>query len=339
MAFLNELKKLESERKWFDLTEYIKHGLTHSSTKKDLDLVISILLNNISKIHPISLTSVIVALFPHITPVKASELIYTCVSTLEAGSVLETNYGQEIITLKLYFYIAAIKQSQLEDIEAQLISLKNSRISNENFNLLYLVAALFYETLGNYEEAQEYLFLHAKQTGTVYDIEKLVELSIRSTTFFDFSAISSFTEFNGMKNTSLKNLFLGFQEANISNIKKKDILNILKISDVEQITVKIYLLKITRICFKSENKFVTFDQLIQELQVDEPTLIKLLLRAMGLKVIRGGWIDSEQRVLFFDGVLPRALTDEEFQKMKTRFTELRGRVEKVIGVLEQKWVL
>lgn len=333
MSFSDEIKSLESERKWFDMIEHIKRGAAASLPSVDLDFSLDILTRNMAKIHPISLTSAIVALLQHISPEKASGIIQAAISTLETGSAIQSNYFQEIATLRLHFYISSIKQRNFENIESQIIALKNTALSNDNLNLLYLVAALFYEGMGNCEEAQSYLFLHAKQTGAVYDIEKLVELSIRSSSFFDFSAISAFSEFDDLSNAPLKNLFLCLSSGNIGNITAKEVSKILKTNNVDRLTTKVHLLNIIRMCFKSEQKFVAFDQLMSELQIDEVALIKLLLRALGLGVVKG-WIDSEERMLFFDSVLPRALNREELQKMKMKFVVWRDRVQKVIDIVK-----
>ncbi|ELA40899.1 uncharacterized protein VICG_02039 [Vittaforma corneae ATCC 50505] len=254
MSFSEELKRLESERKWFDMTEHIKRGVVNSLSDADLDFSLDILSRNAVKIHPMSLTSAIVALFSYISPEKASSIIQTAISTLESSFVSQSSYFQEIATLRLHFYIASIKQKNFENIESQIIALKDAALSNDNLNLLYLVAALFYESTGNCEEAQSYLFLHAKQTGAVYNIEKLVELSIKSSTFFDFSAVSAFKEFDGLSNAPLRNLFLCLSDGDISSINTKDIFNILKTNNVDQLTTKVHLLNIIKICFKSEQK-------------------------------------------------------------------------------------
>lgn len=329
------LKQLVSERKWFDLSELITEWCNDPSFAANSELLLETLSKNMAKIHPLSLTSTIGTLFYHISPETALGIIDKAVSMLEVDTPGENPYFQEIVTLKLFYYIALLKLGRYEDIESRILSLKAANLSNDNMYMLYIVSALFYEGVGNYDEAQSYLFLHAKQTGHVYDIGKLVELSIRSTTFFDFSAIFVLPEFSRLQNAPLKNLFLSLSNGDMNSIDPQEIANVLHIKDASQIVTKIHLLNIIRICFKSEQKSIGFDRLMAELNVDEATLIKLLLRALGLQIVKG-WIDSEVRTLFFDSVLPRALEADELQKMKMKFVEWRNRVANVIEMVERQ---
>lgn len=331
MAFLDEIKNLEAERKWFDLTETIKNNV-HSLSESEINSLLTIFTKNMERIHPMSLTSTIIGLYYHISPETACDLIKNAISAIDSISLVQNSYFNEITTLRLYFFIASIKLNNLEDIETQIISLKSQNLSVENINLLYLVGAMFYEKLENYEEAQNCLFCHLKQSESVYDIEKLVELSIKSPTFFDFSAISSLKEFEQMKNLPLKNLFISLMSGDVNQIHTQNVFDILKTVDSDWIETKIYLLNIIRICFKCDQKFVKFDHFINELKIDENKVLGLLLRALGLNIIKG-WIDSEERTLFFDYVLPRSLNAEELEKMKMKFVEWRNRVQEIINIV------
>lgn len=334
MPFTEDLEILAADRMWYDFTEKIKFELTNNISEADLQYILSMLEKYINKIHPLSLTPVVISMFSSIDLQKFLFLTEKAISIIKSNSAMEKTYTQEIITLSLYKCIALTKSGNLEDVESQIIALKQTGLSKENLSLLYLTAALFYERMGNYDEAQDYLFQHAKETKKVYDIEKLVYLSIISTRFFDFASVSSFEEFSTLENLNLKKLFLSLQNGDeMSKISMESISEYINAKSPQHIKEKRYLLKIIKICFESEQKFVTFDHLISELAINEITVVSLLLKALGLKIIKG-WIDSEQRILFFDSVLPRSLNSEELRKMKMKFVTWKEKVEDVIKTIE-----
>lgn len=325
-----ELKELAQERKWYDFTEKIKSELSRGANAKEAEQMAETFGQYISKIHPLSIVSTVVSLFPHLHPTKAVDLIEKSISIISSS---ETNYSQELVCLKLYRCIGYVKMNNFEDIESQLIFLKNSAISNENLNFLLLVASSYYEAIGNIENAQEYLFRHAKETGFLENPERLVILSILSKTFFDFAAVSSFNEFKLIKDENLKKLFILFQEGDMAGIEPKTACALLGVESIDFLKEKIYLVNILKICFQSEQKFVFFEQLIECLKMDEQTVICLLIRALGLNIING-WIDSEQRIFYFNSVLPRALSASELQKLKFKFIEWRAKVDRVLTAME-----
>lgn len=336
MPFSDELQVLLTERKWYDFVETIKEGANTNLSKEKLELAYKLLIENVKKLHPFSLVSVVVTLFPFLTSENSINLIEKAIETINTNTTFISGYQNEISCLMLYKCIASVQIGNLESTEEELISLKASKLSNENTNLHCIAAAQFYEKVGNYDEAQEYLFLHAKNTKKVQNVEKLAYLSILSSRFFDFTAISTFREFELLQNESLKNLFLNFQNGNLNQAEIKELTSVLGIGSSEHLQEKIHLLNIIRTCFEaSEQKLVTFDHLLSKLEVSETTLIRLLLKALGLKIIHG-WMDSEERILFFDSVLPRALNSEELQKMKQKFIEWRDRVHNVLTAMESK---
>lgn len=334
MSFTNELTKLAEEKRWYEFTLLIINNVSKSTESSEIDIAMSLIHKNMTRIHPLSLKAVSITLFNLLSNDKFIEFADDVISAIISVSTGDEPYTQEIITVRLYKNISLIKKGIFENIESQIISLRTSELSIENENLLYLTAALFYEGIGNIEEAQQNLFLHAKETKKVYDIEKLIRLSMISTNFFDFAAISSYKEFNDFEGCPLKELFIHFQEGNIENISEKDILKILNINNISHIKEKMYILNIMKICFNSEQKFILLDHLASVLNIDQMVVIKLILRALGLKVI-SGWIDSDKKMLFFDYVLPRALNQDEMKNMRSKFIEWRNRVQGIIDIIEQ----
>lgn len=327
-----ELKELANERKWFDFTEKIKEELKKSSDAQKAEEMAEIFMNCMKRIHPLSITSTVVSLFPYLNPEKALELITQAISSI-SSFIGESAYEQEIICLKLYHCIGSIKMNNFEDIESYIFYLKKSNVSNENFSLSLFVAALYYEAIGDIENAQENLFIHAKQSGIVEDIEKLVRFSILSKSFFDFAAISSFNEFEELNNTKLKELFINFQEGDILKIDSKEACQLLGVESVEYLKEKICLVNILKLCFKSEQKYILIEEIMNFLQMDEQSVIVLLMNALGLNIMNG-WIDSEQRIFYFNSILPRSLNSTELQNMKFKFVEWRSRVQKVLEAME-----
>lgn len=332
---LDRLRSLANSRKWYDFTELIKEEAARGIHPEQLASVVELLHGYIQKIHPISISSTAIALASVVSPQEASDLLDAAIEAIHSTSLNEDDYLQELNSLRMHKCMVDIKLGRLEDIESQLIAWKSSKLSDENFSLLHLVAGQFYESTGDTENAQEQYLAHAKLTKSVIDIEKLLRLSLLSKTFFDFSSVAAFKEFDTLENKGLKLLFSCFQKGDLSRIDKSQLLDILKVDNIDYIRDKIYLVNIMMICFRSEEKFVHFDTFISELAIDEVTLLGLLLKALGINIITG-WVDSEQRMLFFDKVIPRALGSDEFARMKCKFTEWRERIGKVIRAIEQE---
>lgn len=341
-AFEDDLAELAEQKRWdefADLTmkraaDLIMRNVPRSSSPDETKSILSLMYQNMTKIHPLSLKKIVVALFYILDYDVLVDFIDKLLPVIITDTEAEEKYAQVIINIKLYRINALINLRKFENIESQLISLKKTELSAENTEVFYPTAALFYEAIGNFEEAQNNLFLCLKETNTVYDIEMFVRLSILSKNFFDFAAVSSCRAFYKLdSDCPLKELFISLREGNIQDISDKDMKEILKTKDVSHIKEKMYIMKIMKICFNSEHKFVSFDDLVSKLNLEEMDVIKLILRALGLKVING-WIDSEQRMLFFDSLLPRALSEDELINMKSKFIEWRNRVQKVIDVIE-----
>lgn len=333
---LDRLRSLADSRKWYDFAELIKEDVASGITPEELVSTSELLIKHIQKMHPISICSITVALVSTMEPLKASGLLDAAIAAIHSIS-LDENYLQELYFLEMHKCMMDIRLERLEDIESRLIAWESSKLSDENFSLLRLVAGEFYESIGNIEDAQKEYLMHAKLTKKVVDIEKLLRLSLLSKTFFDFSSVAAFREFDMLEDSSdLKELFLWFQKGDLSKIGRSELFDVLKVSNIEDIRDKIYLINIVMICFRSERKFVYFDTFLSELVIDEVTLLGLLLKALGINIITG-WIDSEQRRLFFDRVIPRALNLDELTRVKCKFVEWRKRVGEVIEAIEQEY--
>lgn len=315
---------------WHDLTQAIQER--HKS-EDDLSLSSAILFKHMRQIHPLSLAPVVAAVSSNLPHSQAVSLLGSAISAIQQCNIVGDGYDDEIVFLLLCQSIAHVKGGILENIEPQIVSLASNRLSERNKVLHCWAAALYYEAVGNCEEAQHYLLQHALLSGKVQDIEKLVRLSILSSRFFDFATISAFQEFVSSENTPLMRFFVDFQNGDIAGYDSRSIQEMLCIEQTKQIQDKMNLVCIIRACFRSQAKLVTFDALQAELGVDETLLVGLLLRALGLRVVKG-WIDSEQRIFFFDSVLPHALCSDEISEMKKRFVEWKARVESVIEVIE-----
>lgn len=333
---LDRLRSLASSRKWYDFSELIKEDIAEGISPEELGTIVELLGKHMQKMHPITISTTSVALASMMEPQKALDLFDAAISAI-TSIPSDENYLQELDFLRMHKCRASIKLGQLEDTESQIIAWKSSKLSDENFCLLQLVAGEFYESIGNIEDAQEEYLTHAKLTQKVIDIEKLLRLSLLSRTFFDFSSITALREFDMLEDSnSLKALFQWFQKGDLSKIDSNELFDTLRVDNIEDIRDKIYLINIVMICFRSEQKFVYFDTFIAELAIDEITLLSLLLKALGINIITG-WIDSEQRKLFFDRVIPRALSLDELSRMKCKFVEWRRRVGEVIKAVEQEY--
>lgn len=330
---IETLQNLLEKRKWFDFTELVIKMTKDNIDKQILYSMLNLYLEIIQRLHPISVTMTTIAILPHIQHEEALNLIEMSISAINNhdGGI----YKEELCSLEMHRCMIKIQLKKYENIESQIIFWLSKKLSDDNYNFLLALAGNFYESIGNIENAHEFFLKHAKASKKVQDIEKLVRLSILSTTFFDLSSIMKFEEYDKMKDSDLKFIFTSFSEENVENANIPAIMNALNITDANFIKEKFFINNIITICFKSESKMVEFETFLSRLPIDEITLLRLLLKALGIGVI-SGWVDSEKRTLFFDRVIPRSLNTEEINKMKLKFIEWKKRVDEIIQVVKSE---
>lgn len=330
----SKLTKLVEERKWFDLTEYIQAQLQTQIDNTQIQLLLHLYSTYLQRIHPISSCKTSVEFSKRLEPEKAIFLLGETITQI--SSLEQIKFSQQIHFLKMNQCLILCKLRQFENIETQLFIWKNTKLSDENFNFLSYLSAIFYESIGNIEKAQKYHLEHAKGVGHAVDIEKLIKLSLLSPVFYDFSSISSLKDFKDYKNASIKSLFMDFQEGNINQMTESLICQTLNIESAGYIKEKLYLMKIISICFASETRQIPFSVLQDALSVDKISTIKLILKALGLGVLHG-WINANEQILNFNKVIPRSLNKSELGKIKSKFVEWQTRVENVINAIEEEY--
>lgn len=329
---VKELIVLKQERKWFDFVELARKEMELRKSEEDLNEIIQLFTSLISKVHPTSIASFVLDAYKVLDADKSLELIDLAISTIVSAN--ETAYIQEIHSLRMTKCIIYSCQRKFDNIESQIFSWKTAKLTKSNHNLLYYLAGAFYQSVGNIEKAQEYFLRLAKATNKIDNVENLMRLSILSSTFFDFSSICNFEDFKNHQNNDLKKVFLAFQNRKINEIDGSLLKCVIGDDNMVHITEKLYIMKIISICFAANQKQVDFDVFTSVLNIEEIELVSLLLKALGLNVL-SGWIDSNERVFYFDKVIPRSLNGEELAKMKGKFMDWRNRISGVIELIEK----
>lgn len=347
---MEELQTFYNKKKWYDLGQRVKTMATSSSEKHMIKDAINIYRRALKFMHPITSSEITILLYSFLSYNEAIELFNETINSIEKYNLSEKQRLDELLAVKMRACFCKIKNDNLENRESEIIEWKNlykkevlntlnEKLCVKNIEFLNYLAYHFYISVKNVEEAQKYLFNYVFSSNDFTYIETLMKLSIISRDFFNFSAISTHPEFDSCKNKELKQLFLNFQNGNFAfiNQNKDTLMNILyEFVNFTNSTFygtfimeKVYLINILNTCFITEDKFISFDKFINDLEIEESFLIILLIKALGIGIITG-WIDSEQRMLFFDGILPRGLSDNDIENMKIKFIHWRNKVLKVI---------
>lgn len=360
---ISELKELISARKWYDCAERIKEMVQKKPGDKQLDQLALVLQDALPYMHPISSSETAVVVSSLLPSERCIALLTSTANAIDSQASMTDRYSDELLFVQMHLCLAHIRNGETEETEAQILGWKNAyeksisedehSFSNENYRLLNYISYVFYSRIRNVEEAQKYLHNFITISGDYSHFEEFLKLSIASKSFFDFSSVISLPGFSSadLENAAspsfkgLKALLVDFRDGNFQAIKSKEkqIREILKEAvcknavDEYQLSVveKVFLVNIMNMCFVSDQKAVPFDVLLDNLRVEETHLIALLLKALGIGIV-SGWLDSEKRMLFYNGILPRCLSETDIVEMKRQFSAWQNKVRKVIETIESK---
>lgn len=351
----SDLQLLCNQRKWFDCAERIKAMIKDNTIEKHKQKVVEMLNTALSRMHPKSSSDVVVAFYPFLSIDEAIAILDTTEAVIQSQVSLPYQHINELTKVQMHICLCKIKKSELEDRESEILGWKKLYTGNqtdstvilcrENYQLLDFIAYNFYSRVNNIEEAQKYLHSYISTSNDTALLDWLIKLSIASSVFFDFSSITTLSGFDHLQDNALKTLFISFQNGNFAEIDKNKefigkILNeVVGNNSVQEymsvVVEKVYLVNVLNICFSLEHKAVPLDTLMEHLKVDEVYLIALLIKSLGIGII-SGWIDSEKRILFFNGILPRSLSDKDILNMKKKFVVWKDKVARVIEAIENK---
>lgn len=347
------LQKLCDARRWFDCSEKIVEMAAGPLSGDEAAAVARILDAAILRMHPSSSSATVAALVPHLPLGDAVGLLSRTHAAISSQGMTDDSYMNELASVGMQICLCKIKSGEAEDRETEILGWKKiyeqggdvarPGLSPENYRLLQYVAYHFYALISNVEEAQAYLFSYTALSGDAGLLERLVKLSIVSKTFFDFSSVIELDGFDGLSDQGLADLLVAFQRGDFAQIEKKKrqvaaVVEEIAGPDLAQeymghVAEKVYLVSILNICFEAEHKCVPLDRFVTELRIDESHLVALLLRALGIGLI-SGWVDSRERMLFYDRVAPRSLCEEDISRMRNRFVLWRDRVARAIASIE-----
>lgn len=343
---ITDLKKLQSERKWFDCSqEMIRLVNENKLSSDDLKTIFSVFKEIEARFHPTTLAETVKHLVKVISPQESIDFILSAINTLNNSKINSASVTASLDLLNIHLCISKVKIGSFEEIEREIICLKRKSLSKNSYISLLYLGYIFYDSIGNIEHTQEYLLSYIKEIRDLKEedfhmMDKLIKLSLLSKSFYDFSAITEMKEFDSCKDEDLKSLFVDFKngdfkklegwENNIKDIICQIVREDLRVIIFDQVREKIYLINIINICFYSDQKFVYLDHFCSSLKIDQNYLLILILKAFGLGLI-DGWIDSKQNILFYNSIISRQLSMQDISKMKSKFIIWRSRVNDVIN--------
>lgn len=353
MAFPN-LDELVKQRKWFQAAEEIKRIIRDGQlSSDDNSYLLRMTQELIPRMHPISMCSLVIKLAEIQEENTALGLLSTALATIISVSHREDKYPNEKLGIRMNMAISKIKMGNYEGCESEIFEwlemCKSDRKRRWEFSMecketLYKVAYLYYRATGNVEKEQEYLLEYSKISQDDNEINRLIDVSLVSMSFFDFASVISLDGFENIKDESKRQLFLDFQNGSFEKIKKweKQLKNTIigvvgeKRFDeyMNGVTEKIYLINIISLCFRTTDKFIALETLCHALQVNDEMIVRLVLRLLGYGLVEG-WIDTERGLLMFNKVVPKSLSMSEITEMKERYIRWRDRVQRAINQIVQ----
>ncbi|KAI5169657.1 26S proteasome regulatory subunit N9 [Pancytospora epiphaga] len=352
MAFA-ELENLLTSRKWYDFAEHVeelvkKGQLSSEDATRVRELMEPILL----RFHPHTAAHVSVVLASLLSKREAIELLEKVERVISDNMSDDVTHANSLIHAQMHLCAYRIENGEYEGREPEILGwfkiydTEENEIpfSKENYTFLQYTAYSFYKKICNFDLAQKYLLRYITDSSDFILLEELVEFSIVSESFFNFSAVSLLDEFTTLEDKELVELFTSFNHGDVEKVTgfRLRIIAILEKLGYSQdrddylnrIIEKAYLINILNICFSSTTNMIPFDTFVSGLGLtDYNSLISLLLKALGHGLI-SGYIDSKLKCLFFSRLVPRALGEKDLADMKVQFGMWRDRVSQVIKLIE-----
>ncbi len=307
------LKKYSSERKWYELGDLIISNISNH-----YELCFSYALQYLERFHPITLSQIATTIYQNAT--ADPEIIRNVLDHFKERGAND-QLRVSVILDHCMFLIES--KNDLTDMESKIYEISKHDLNKSNLEKLNFLAYSYYSHENKVDLAYEYLM---RVSPSNFDIEEACKLAILSPQIYSFSPLISHDKFDSIKSDDLKMLLYAL---NKGEFPSKSIPSIPGIpSDI--INDKFELIRLLNVVRGRKGDFVPFSEF-----KNENGLILLLLKALGLNLIKG-WIDSKNKVLFVESVIPKDLDSEEIEVVKERFILMRNRVEEVIKMLVSK---
>ncbi|ORD96456.1 hypothetical protein HERIO_1625 [Hepatospora eriocheir] len=296
------------KRLWYELGNEIIENIN-----KDYRISYDYLMKSHKFIHPITLTKILCEMIK-ISQGDPKE-IYEIINSIE-------DHPQLVLSVKIHYLLVLIRNDLVNFNESDVYLILNENLNSENNKLAKALAFNYYVSIENYDEALKYVC-----DSEHIDPYNLCFSCLSSLSYFNFLEIIDLNIFNSMRDCEIKSLIQRLAD-NDFRIPDLSIHNL----NSDTINRKFKILQITSLIRAYSSNIISFDYLTDNIQVSENDLIKLLMIAIGAKVING-WIDHESKTFNCISLSPIKLKAEDVVRIKDRFIELRDKVNHVINLL------
>ncbi|ELQ75394.1 26S proteasome regulatory complex, subunit RPN9/PSMD13 [Trachipleistophora hominis] len=300
---METLTDLLKQRKWYNAYLYLQAMDRECLTTELIEQFLKTVLPIASQMHPFSLTTTTI----NITENYPSR--FEVLSQLREKineSVLKTDEHAESLTL-IDIVLAEIKLERGLNIEESVYGFRNMKLTREQQKHFNRLALKYYEKMRNYNEA----YYYAKKQK---NIDKMMEYSVFAPNIFNLPVFDDEPEY-----------FRAVREGNYRYIKD------CKIDNHEFVLQKTYIIKMLDLCYNKHT--VSISELCSNLELERVVVLRLIIKALGLKLIRGA-IDGANDSLAVSHIYLQTVTKKELLHMKEQFVKWKARVDKVIATME-----
>ncbi|ELA46659.1 hypothetical protein VCUG_01885 [Vavraia culicis subsp. floridensis] len=300
---METLTELLKQRKWYNAYLYLQSMDRECLTTELIEQFLKTVLPIATQMHPFSLTTTTI----DITENYSSR--FEVLSQLRdkiGESVLKTDEHDESLVL-IDIVLADIQLERGISIEEKVYGFKNMKLTREQEKHFNGLALKYYEKVQNYDEA----YYYAKKQR---NMEKMIEYSIFAPNIFNLPAFEDEPEY-----------FRAVREGNYKYIKN------CKIDNYEFVLQKTYIIKMLDLCYNKNT--VSISELCNNLELERVVVLRLIIKALGLKLIRGT-IDGANDSLTISHISLQTVTKKELMNMKEQFIRWKSRVDKVIATME-----
>jgi 26S proteasome regulatory subunit N9 len=323
---LEEIKKFQGERKWLQFCDCIADACSAVPRDELLKLYTA----SIPNIHPKSLTKATLLIIEGLPADRAIEILELTQNAIKDSIVYGGFFDKELMRLEIAKLLLLVERGELNGVEKRIYEWKGLEMDAVMKSTYHLLGFNFYTKLGDPDSAFDHLFIYAKHSPETNVMDKLLKHALLSKRFYDFNSIAALPRFESCKDRELKKIFLLSKNGDVSGLSKcGNTLSKIFGAHAEIVRQKVYIIALLNICFSAPEKMVPLDRITSDLEISEEMCGYIVLRSFGLGLI-DGWIDGENKVLYFNGTVPRVLNAEEIKQMAGQFENWKNKVRDVV---------
>lgn len=297
------LKDLLSQRKWYNAYLHLLTIEEEALTTEIVEVFLKSVLPIASQMHPLSLTKTVIQVTKNY-PLR-SETLEELKNKIEE-SLLKTEEHQEA-SIFIKIALAEIQLDRGMNVGEVVYGFRNMKLTAEQESEFSVLALKYYEKVENYNEA----YFYANKLGNT---EKMIRNSILAPNVFNLPAFENEPDH-----------FRAVREGDFQFLKHNK-----EIENFDFVLQKAYIIKILELCHGLNE--ITIGQFCKSLDLDRVVVLKLIIKALGLKLIRGK-IDGAKDILSITHISLQTITEKELKYMRDQFVQWKDRVDKVIATM------